>query len=365
MKLKKKNLAGNIMSLVLAFLLMASAAIVRDGRFMGHDLSAGSNEDSAKTVAITTNSDGTVTISTVGAEVGVIGYSGPVPVEITVDNGRVAEVRPAENTETPVFFNKVTESGLLSAWNGLTPDEALTTEVDAVTGATYSSDALIANVRAGLKDFAKSSAAPDPSGAGRGAAYYAALLVLLTGAIMPFFIKDKRYRLLQEILNVGVLGFWAGTFVDYTLVLGVMSNGLGTSATLITVLMMFVAFIYPLFNKPGHYCAWICPLGSLQELASRCNPRHKLQVGQRVGTILTRFRMGLWMALMICLWTGFFASWIDYELFTSFIVESASIGVLIAGGVFVILSFFVSRPYCRYVCPTGTLLRMSQDMDNK
>ncbi len=363
MKSKRKKLIVNISSLLLVFILMASAAMLRDGRIFGHDLAA--TDDAPATAAITENPDGTVTISTEGVDVGLTGYAGPVPVEITMKDGKVAEVRPLDNVETPGFFKKVQNSGLLSAWDGLTPEEALGLQVDAVTGATFSSKALIANVQNGLKEYADSDVAAAASGSSHSLAFYAALLVVLMGAIIPIFIKDKRYRLLQELLNVGVLGFWAGTFVDYTLMLGVMSNGLGASASLVTLLMLFVAFIYPLFNLPGHYCAWICPLGSLQELASRCNPRHKLKVGPRTAKALMRFRMILWMVLMLCLWTGFFASWIDYELFTAFIVESASVGVLIAGGVFVVLSVFVTRPYCRFVCPTGTLLRMSQDMENK
>lgn len=364
MKTKRKKLILNIASLLLVFLLMAAAAIVRDGRFLGQNLTA-TDDETAPSAKIVENPDGSFTINTEGADVGLTGYAGPVPVEIIVKDGKIMQIRALDNVETPAFFKKVQESGLLSAWDGMTAEEALNEQVDAVTGATFSSKALIANVQTGLKEYADSDIAAASAESSHGPVFYLALLVLLMGAIIPMFVKDKRYRLLQEILNVGVLGFWAGTFVDYTLMLGVMSNGLGASASLITLLMLFVAFIYPLFNKPGYYCAWVCPLGSLQELASRCNPNHKIKIPARVSKALTRFRMILWMALMLCLWTGFFAGWIDYELFTAFIVESASIGVLIAGGLFVLLSFFVTRPYCRFVCPTGTILRMSQDMENK
>ena len=67
---------------------------------------------------------------------------------------------------------------------------------------------------------------------------------------------------------------------------------------------------------------------------------------------------------IIWMWTGVWVSWIDYELFSAFVVKNAPAGMLIAGGVVVLLSVFVPRPYCRFVCPTGTLLRMSQNVES-
>ena len=61
---------------------------------------------------------------------------------------------------------------------------------------------------------------------------------------------------------------------------------------------------------------------------------------------------------MLLAWTGIFLEWMDYELFTAFIWQSAAWGVIIVAAVFLVASLFVSRPYCRFVCPTGTLLKM-------
>lgn len=359
-----KSLLINVASLITVFLMMAAAAMMRDGRLLGKSIQKTSAEPVS---AISYTDDGSTVINTTTLAKGVTGYSGPVPVTITITDGRIDSISPLPNSETPGFFSRAVNSGLLDRWRGLTPEEALAKPVDAVTGATYSSKALIANVKAGLSEYA---AAPPPAPVRRSAGhrsvdFYVALAVLLGAAIVPLMTKNKRYRLVQELLNVAVLGFWAGTFVDYTAMLGLMSNSLTASAGIITLLMLIVAFIYPLFGRKGHYCAWVCPLGSLQELAGRCNPNHKLNLSPALVKILTKFRMILWCLLMICLWTGFFTSWIDYELFTAFMVREAALGVVIAGGVIVLLSLFVNRPYCRFICPTGTLMRMSQDIDTK
>ena len=81
------------------------------------------------------------------------GFKGPTPLLIALDaDGRIKNVVLLENQETPNFAQRVVDGGLYEAWNGLTPDEALNKEVDAVSGATYTSNgvkkSLIARLQA-------------------------------------------------------------------------------------------------------------------------------------------------------------------------------------------------------------------------
>lgn len=361
---KDNRIAANVVGLVCVFLFMAAAAIVHSGRLLGHSF-----EKPNEIEGIIYSGDTTI-INTTSFGKDIIGYSGPTPLNIYVVNDRIVRIEPLDNSETPGFFRRVVKSGLFDSWNGKSLEEAADVHVDAVTGATFSSKAVIANVEAGIrtalsnKSVAHQSMASDTEGEFN-TEFFIVLAVIIAAMSIPLFWKNKNYRRAQQLLNVVILGFWSGTFVDYTLMLNVMSNGLTLSASIIVILMLVAAFIYPLFGKDGYYCAWVCPLGSLQELASGLNTRHRLHLSVRTIKALTTFRMVLWGALMLCLWTGIWMSWIDYELFTAFIVENAAVGVLIAGGILIILSLFVPRPYCRFVCPTGTLLRMSQNIDTK
>ena len=85
----------------------------------------------------------------------VIGYDGPTPLKITVVDGVVASVEALPNTETPRFFERVLASGLLDAVVGKKVAEAVEMPLDAVSGATWSSKAVIENLRTGLKEAAK------------------------------------------------------------------------------------------------------------------------------------------------------------------------------------------------------------------
>ena len=85
----------------------------------------------------------------------VIGYDGPTPLVIKVVDGVVASVEALPNTESPSYFARVLQSGLLKAVVGKKVSEAAQMKLDAVSGATYSSEAVIENIRAGLAEAAR------------------------------------------------------------------------------------------------------------------------------------------------------------------------------------------------------------------
>ena len=72
------------------------------------------------------------------------------------------------------------------------------------------------------------------------------------------------------------------------------------------------------------------------------------------------FRQLLWAALMLCLWSGAWFGWVDTEPFSAFIIQSASVAAIVIAVAFVLLSIVMPRPYCRFVCPMGTLFKIGQ-----
>ena len=82
------------------------------------------------------------------------GFNGPTPLMIALDaEGRIQQVVLLENEETPRFAQRVVDGGLYDAWNGLTPSEAIGKEVDAVSGATYTSTGVKQSLVARLKAY--------------------------------------------------------------------------------------------------------------------------------------------------------------------------------------------------------------------
>ena len=99
---------------------------------------------------VITQKDGLVLVNTTTLCAKYEGYNGPTPVLITLKEGKVAKVQALANQETPAYFELLDEEKFFERWNGLTAADAAALEVDIVSGATYSSDAIIHNVRTGL-----------------------------------------------------------------------------------------------------------------------------------------------------------------------------------------------------------------------
>lgn len=356
--MKGKKIIERVLALVVFLLVMSAAAIINNGRLFGHYFSR--EDEKATMVENDTTSvapDGVMVVNTKPLGKDILGYGGPVPLRIYINKvGIITKVEALDNSETPDFFAEA--STLLHKWEGKTVDEALEMKVDAVSGATFSSKAIIGNMSRALQ-YVKKSAPPENREVKWGVREICVLLVVLLGAIVPLFWRNRKWHYLQLLLNVAVLGLWSGTFVSYAMMLNVFSNGVSLaslSAMAAPLLMLAVAFVYPMFGRQGHYCANICPLGSAQELMGKLSHR-KLTVGKKAQKALTAFRLLLWAVLMVLMLGGITVGWMDYELFTAFIFSSAPVVMLVVAALVLVLSVFIGRPYCRFVCPTGTLMR--------
>ncbi len=126
-KLMNKRTIGMVSGAALAVTLFASAAVNSE--------------------PITRSSDTTV-VNTTEISKTVRGFKGATPVEIYIKKNKIVKVEALPNRETPQYFAKA--KTLLKQFEGKTVKKAAQMEVDGVSGATYSSRALIKNVQQGL-----------------------------------------------------------------------------------------------------------------------------------------------------------------------------------------------------------------------
>ena len=153
--MRYRQILTHILHLLTCLLLLTAVAVNKNGKVCGYSIgnrdmvaqtSSGAEADVADVASEMLAAD-TVVISSIGIADKVIGYAGTTPVEISIANGRIVSVVPLDNDESPRFMRSVVESGLFERWNGLTLDEAVNVDVDAVSGATYTSMAAIKTVR--------------------------------------------------------------------------------------------------------------------------------------------------------------------------------------------------------------------------
>ncbi|MCD8317424.1 MAG: FMN-binding protein, partial [Paraprevotella sp.] len=256
-----------VLSLLTCLLMLLAVAIQQNRKVFGHDFKGG-HDEKGRVQPVEQKDDGTFVVHTGMLAKDIIGYGGNTPVDISVKEGRIVRVTPLPNAESSEFFGRLKEEGLFSRWIGMTPEEAVKADVDAVSGATFSSTAVIATVRRGMQYVVDTGVKPEVSASRRvwtSPEFLCVALVILAGSVLPSFGRSPRYRVVQLVLNVVVLGFWSGSFISYSLMVNYLSNGLHGWTSVIPVLLLIVAFVFPLFWKKNHYCAWICPWGSMQE----------------------------------------------------------------------------------------------------
>ena len=355
----KHSFFDRLCALVTCVLILLAIAISRDGTVFNHKVGKDNTEAAEEVPAPVIN--GSAIINTTELATDVMGFAGPVPMEVVIVDGIISDINLLPNSETPGFIARV-EDELISKYKGMNVNDAVSAKFDAVSGATFSSMAVIENMHralvqaTGADESTTAAAATEEESKAISWKVIAALLVSLCAAIVPLVTKNRTYRTIQLILNVLVLGIWTGTAINYTSVVGFLSHGINLWKSLATVVLLIIAFIYPLFGKKNHYCAWCCPLGSLQELAGKASKK-KIHMSQKLVDGLEKFRLILWSVLMLLSWSGVFFSWMNYELFMAFLWQSASWIIITIAALTIVLSAFINRPYCRFVCPTGTLLK--------
>ncbi len=98
--------------------------------------------------------DGTYVVNTTTLAQDVEGYNGPTPVEIYIKKNKIVQVVLLKSQETPKYNARIKKQ-LLPQYEGVKVGKNKSVEVDGLTGATFTSDAVKENVRRGLEYYWK------------------------------------------------------------------------------------------------------------------------------------------------------------------------------------------------------------------
>ncbi len=287
------------------------------------------------------------------------GYAGHVPliIGLTTDN-KIIKLAFLENNETPSFFEHVKEECRFDKWNGLTTEKAVETKVDAVTGATMSSSAIINTVQKALNETLQNKTTVNPSNVLHQIYSEILMIPLLLFALFTFFHKkaNKYLRRSLMILTIAISGF----FYAETLSLAKFSALITDIDSIflispIYILMLTLAIILPFITGRNFYCYHLCPFGAIQEITSKIKIRRIIL--PKISEIFFKtVRFGILLVAVIVS-VGYFKFDISMtEPFAAFAVKSASVYVLLQASVIIIISIFIPRFWCRYLCPTGFLI---------
>jgi len=102
------------------------------------------------------------------------------------------------------------------------------------------------------------------------------------------------------------------------------------------------------------FCAAVCPLGAAQELVAVRPRRVPAWLDHAMG-LLPYVYLGAGV-MFAATGTAFVVC--RYDPFVAFFRLGGSVNMLLFGGAMLAIGVFVGRPYCRYLCPLGAILRV-------
>ena len=188
--------------------------------------------------------------------------------------------------------------------------------------------------------------------------YVDVAVLFLALSLSVYFVHYKRSRkcvFLLTVFSLVYFGFYRkGCICSIGAIgnvsLSVFENGyvMPFSALLFFVLpLVFTLF----FGRT--FCGSVCPLGALQDLVLL----RPMKVARPVESVL---RLGAYVYLGAAVWfaaTGSAFIICRYDPFIAFFRRSGSINMIVFGACILLVGVFVGRPYCRFLCPYGVILR--------
>jgi spermidine synthase len=298
------------------------------------------------------------------------GFGGKMNLAVRVDaQGRLIDFNILQSNETPSYIE------LLSKWYDNLKQRTLFeshpfTGIDAVTGATVSSEAVLSSLELAGQNFAgevlkqtvkdnvglqtrRAAYLPDP------AATYLITAVALTLIVVYRGQSWSRLAVLAFNLVVGgiVLNAQYSTEQIATLLSLQIPNPALTGTFLLTVVVPFISLFVG-----NIYCGYMCPFGALQDLVSYIFPAERKELPSREK--MQKYRLVKYILLFV-LMIFYFVSRSRETLSSDLLIKIFNFRFLnVHSLIYTIVvlalvgSLFYPRFWCRYLCPAGAFLSL-------
>ena len=294
------------------------------------------------------------------------GYGGPLTLAVasTHPNGEIVGVAIAGHKETSAWMTRVEKSGLLKSLVGKSHQDGfeLGRDIDGVTGATYTSRAIVEATRNGSQDAARILGLPVEAPPPPKVKFGIPEIVLIGLFAVGYFAHKRSFKYQRQAR-------WA-TMMTGMLVLGFVYNQPLTLSNVNKFLLGYwpvwqanlywylliggMLFVFTVDNK-NPYCQWFCPFGATQECFGLVGGA-KIQTAGRFHGFLKWVQRGLaWSAILLALLLLNPGS-TSYEIFGAFFDLVGSNVQYLLLGIVLLASMFIRRPWCNYLCPLAPVM---------
>lgn len=289
------------------------------------------------------------------------GYGGSLEMAVAVDTqGKLVNLAIIEDQETSDYILRMKGAG----WPGVLAGKScqdpfqLSEDVDVVTGATYTTSAIVEAVRRGCRGM-------DAAGVGVGAQAEAkaqikfgipeiTLILLFTVGYVAHrqkFKYTRQARWLSMIAGLLILGFWYNrplTIVNINQLL--LGSWPSFQNNLYWYLLLGGIFFVTTADNKNPYCEWFCPFGAAQECVGFVGGAKVRSPGNFKPYLKWLHRGLAWLAIVLALiFRNPGVS--SYEVFSALFDGVATTPIFIVLGIVLLASLVIKRPWCSYLCP--------------
>ena len=288
------------------------------------------------------------------------GYGGPLRVAAAITlRGEIVGLAIVEHRETPAFVGRMRRSQLLNELvrKNFSDAIALDVDVDAVSGATFTSRAVIQSVGQAIHGVARDElklAVP----AEEREIVFGFPEILLIGlfvfaVIQRRLLKGKQRKVARWITMIVGLVFLGFAFNSPFVLTHINMVLLGYWPDWHTHLFWYILiaglFLFKARRDWNVYCYDFCPFGAAQDVLAQvggAKPRKvkwpKLLLWSQRGLVILAVSLAL-------IYRN--PSFTSFEIFGTMFRLTGSNFQFVLMAIIVLLSLFLYRPWCRYLCP--------------
>ncbi len=295
------------------------------------------------------------------------GYGGPLKMMVAIDlQGNVVGAMVIDHRETPSFFHHVVESGYLNQFLGKPYNSSfnLGNDIDGVTGASFTSNALATVIRNESRQIAGTElglmVSPESHPIQFGVPEITIILLYGIGFVAhkPNFPHKKLIRWGTLIGGMVILGFWLNRPLTIANITSLLSGYWPDwHNNLYWFFLLGGIFFVITVDGKNPYCSWFCPFGAVQECL------HAVGGGNLSPPREWMSRLK-WMQRGLAFLAIFFGLAIRQPSATSYEVFGAMFGftgtnlqwLLLA--IVLLASLFIYRPWCNYLCPIDPVMEL-------
>jgi len=291
------------------------------------------------------------------------GFGGPLLVVVGIDTlGELDGARVVEHKETPLFFRMVRSSTFFGAITGrsFAGIDYDYDEVVGVTGATRSSEAIIAGVKDAIRKVAGDKfdiRLPAPKYPFEFGILEIAIILLFAVGIASSYLTDSLHELLRwtsQITGLLIIGFWKSSPITIAKIVSLLSGYLPDIRSNLSFYLLIAGFVLTiLIMGRSVYCTHICPFGAAQQFINLIGGKN-IRLPAWSVRLMTATRNLIVLVAVLAALAVAQPTLASYEPFAALFMLQGTILQWLLLLVVLLSSLVIRRPWCNFFCPVQT-----------